>query len=334
MAQTNTPEGAKAEMPAAFAQLLAERKAREAQRTTREEKARKKAERQLVEAASAYTVDTIVKGVAGLQLDFGRSIDALIETLNGEADRLNDLRRAIDVEKRRIGALRNLQVAADALDLLLQEHQENLKAFEAAHEARRAALEQEMAEQRAAWAQEKAAFERDAEAQDALRQREREQAEEDYQYEQARKRKQATDAFEEEKRQLERRLQEQEAEKMAHWAEREAAIEARREQLERYQAQAQAFVQEQEAAVAQAREEALAQTRQDLQTETTLRAKERAARQRLFELKIESLEAQIAQQSEQIAQLSAQLQAAHHQTQALASRALAGPGSSNDGAGK
>ncbi len=65
----------------AFQQILAERKKLELKIATKQEEADKVKNQEILEAASTYTVDSIVKGLADLQLEFGGIVNSLSEKL-------------------------------------------------------------------------------------------------------------------------------------------------------------------------------------------------------------------------------------------------------------
>lgn len=67
----------KAKILDAFRQILAERQKIESKVATIEEEAQKAENQRVLEAASQYTADSIVRGLADLQLDFGTIISGL-----------------------------------------------------------------------------------------------------------------------------------------------------------------------------------------------------------------------------------------------------------------
>ncbi len=67
----------KAKILDAFQQILAERQKIESNVATKEEEAQKAENQRVLEAASQYTADSIVRGLADLQLDFGTIISGL-----------------------------------------------------------------------------------------------------------------------------------------------------------------------------------------------------------------------------------------------------------------
>ena len=93
---------------------------------TKEESAEKAKNKQLLEVASTYTIDSIVKGLADLQLDFGSLTSGLSEKLKAESSKLDELKRAIEIEAAQLQELQQIRVVAQALHILTQEHREKL----------------------------------------------------------------------------------------------------------------------------------------------------------------------------------------------------------------
>lgn len=135
----------------AFQQLFEARKSFPFRLAIREEVAEKERDKRVVETASTYTVESVVKGLAELQLHFGGDIEGLAARLSTEIRKLEDVRRAIEVETRHLEELRHITIAAEALNILTQEHQENARAFAADATRQRETLEQDITEKRQAW---------------------------------------------------------------------------------------------------------------------------------------------------------------------------------------
>lgn len=314
----------KAKLLNAFHKILAERRSLSSRVATREEEAEKARNRSVLETVSQYTADSIVRGLADLQLDFGTIITGLSTRLTTETDKLDDLQRAITVETERLQDLQQTRVVADALYLLTQEHQENLRQLEQQSTGDREALEQEIATTRKLWQQEQTEFEAGANESSELLQRERQRQEEDYTYETERSRKIATDEYEETQRQIERDIQATTATKEKDWAEREHVLASNQALLAEYQQKVAAFPTELEEATKKAREDGIRDANQDAKIKADLLAKEWEAAQQGYELQIQSLEAKIQKQTEQISEISTQLQTALRQAQELAMKAFDG----------
>ncbi len=306
----------------AFKQLLTEKKKIESKIATKEQEAEKEKNKEILQAASTYTVDSIVKGLADLQLEFGSIVTGLSTKLIGETSKLNELKRAIEIETQHLQELQEIRIVADALHILTQEHQENLKALEQKTAIEREALEKQQTIIRKSWQKEQEEYETALQEQNALLTAERQRETEDYQYELERTRKLETDEYEEIKRNLERELQASEKEKEKQWLERENNLTARQAEFQEHQKKIDGFPKELEDAVKKAREEAIKDVHQDAKVQADLSEKEWEATKQSNEFKIQSLEQTIQRQMEQITEITAQLQAASKQAQDIAMRAF------------
>ena len=89
---------AKEQLKQAFQQIVADKKKLEFKIATRQEIAEKEKNQQVLEVASTYTVDSIIKGLADLQLEFGSIVRQLSEKLANENSKLDELKLAIEIE--------------------------------------------------------------------------------------------------------------------------------------------------------------------------------------------------------------------------------------------
>lgn len=330
MEAAQTTAASKDQILKAFQKLLSERQQAVSRIATKQETAEREEDKKIVDLASTYTAESIVKGLADLQLNFGAAVDKLIGQLAVEAPKLGQLHRAIRVETQHLEELQKVRVAADALDILIQEHQERVKAFGQKSQQERQTLDREITETKQAWQKEQKEFEAAQKERQASVKKQRKQEETDYQYDLERTRKIEADKYAERKAALERQVAEADAKKEADWSERESMLAAQQETLEKYRALAASFPKELEAATQQAREEAMHSVYDDATIQADLFEKEVAANKKVAELKIQSLEGTIAEQTKQIEHLSAQLQLALKQVQELASKAVAGRGKTSD----
>jgi len=310
---------------AAFQQLFEARKQFPSRMASREEVAEKERDKRVVETASTYTVESVVKGLAELQLHFGGDIEGLASRLSTEIRKLEDMRRAIEVETRHLEELRHITIAAEALNILTQEHQENARAFTADTTRQRETRERDIAEKQQAWQKDQEVHEQSVAAYEAALQKERQQEEETYRYEVERKRKIETDAYEQKKQQVEVELAETTAEKEKDWARREAILTGQQQQLETYKATVQTFPQELAAAVQQARDEAIKAAQQTAKVRADLLAKEEEANRKVHEAEMQTLHDTMSQQKAQIDALAADLKAALKQVQELSTKVIGGP---------
>ena len=319
----NVPNYDKAQILQQFKQLLAESKLVEAPISIKQKQLQVEADQKILEATSAYTVESIVKGLADLQLDFNSRVDDISGKLSTEVNKLTELRHAIRVATQRLDELQKIRIAAEALNILIQENEHQSAAFEKESGQKRQDLENEIANARAGWKKELVEFESvNKERQERLK-KERKKNEADYKYDVERKRKIEADKHEDQKRLLERRLAEESERRESDWAEREKMLAARQAELEQNQALAAKYAQELNEAVQNAQAEATQDAQEKAAFAAELFEKEVAANREVYELQIKSLEESIEKQAKQIEDLNAQLQAAVKQSQELAFKTVA-----------
>lgn len=308
----------------AFQQVVDHHEAQKARIITAEEAAERAREREVVKVASGYTVEVIIKGLADLQLHFGDTIDMVAKRLSGEASRLDELRRAIDVETAFGKQLNDIRIAADALSILKQEHREALKGFEEDALEKREALDAEIKQSQSDWAAERAQHEAEVKKYDEKLARDRKKGEDDFAYELARKRKLEADALADKREKAERQIDEEEGRRKKQWAEREALLAQRAEEHALHKAKVEAFPQEVDEAAKKAREESLKEGFADAKVKAELLEKEVEANRKVYALQISSLEETVKKQGEQIEAFTAKLQIALSQAQELALKAIEG----------
>ncbi len=306
----------------AFQQILAENKKLESKIATKQESAEKVKNKQILEVASTYTVDSIVKGLADLQLEFGGIVNTLSDKLAKENSKLDELNRAIEIETQNLRELQQIRVVADTIDILTQEHQEKLKTLEQDTNSKREALEKEIGETRKSWQQEEQLHTESVINFNNVLVKYRALETEEYQYKLENTIKINTDVYEAKKRQQERQIEESNQEKEKNWSEREKIIYANKSLFTEYQQKIAAFPTELEEAIKKAREEAIKETSQKAKVEADLFEKEWDATKQSYELKIQSLEETIQKQVEQMEEITSQLQTALKQAQDLALRAF------------
>ncbi|MEB3340333.1 hypothetical protein [Okeania sp.] len=326
---TTTSENSKFKVMKSFEQILNARKNITSKVATKEEEAEKEKGKQILETAVTYTNDTIVKGLADLQLDFGSIVNQLLQNLHQESAKLNELKLAIEIENQHLQELQKIRVVADALHILTQEHQEKLGLIERNFNEHQENLTKDMTTKRKAWQKEQQEFELTIEEQNQLLIKQREKEVSDYQYELERQRKIETDDYEEMKRNMERELRYLGQQKEKQWQERESYLAENQTKFEADREKVNGFEEELKQAFVKAKEEAVQEANREAKVKADLFAKEWEGMKNGYELKIQSLSETIQRQTEQISDISTQLQAAIQQTQDLAMRAFASSNNSS-----
>ena len=259
-----------------------------------------------------------------MQVELGGAIDGLADQLEREASKLGELRHALASESRRLGDLRNTRVAAEALEILIQDHKKKDETLDARAQSERQDLEDKIGTQRAAWAREEAERTLARGEAEAAQTRDRRAKEEQYTYEIDRQRKLSADEFAEKKRLLERSLAETGASKDKNWGEREKLLAAASGEIEALRARVDLAPKQLEEETKKARERAIGRITAEAKHEAELQERESAANIEVFELRIKALEDRIARQLTQLSELQRQLGTALEQGQNLAHKAIEG----------
>ena len=289
---------------------------------TKQEEAQLVKNKEIVTKAATYTVDTIVKGMADLQLEFGSIISGLSDRLTGEVEKLTEVKQSIEIETQHRSELQQVRVVADALHIITQEHQQSLKAIEQQLTVDRENISKEQINLRKQWEQNQRDYtDRQTElVMNITKDRQNEQDE--IQYKITRDRQLQTDAYTETKRNQEQDILSQDREQQKQWKEREKFLKDNQKLTDENTAKVTAFPAELEEAVKKAREEAIKETSNDAKVKADLAEKEWEGNKQGFETKIQSLERVIDRQNQQIIAIAEQLQTVINQAQSLAMKAF------------
>ena len=189
----------KEEMLKAYNDLVARFQEKQEDASERQTEVKRVAEASAVEKASNYTVESIIKGLANLNIYVGKALNDLSRELTTEADKLAEIRDAMAIESKSLEELHDIHLAADTLASLIRDHQEKKAAFE----TERAEAEQEfnfqMAEKRFEWKKEQEAYAAALRDNETRVKKEREREREEYEYNLALARKKDKDAYEAQK---------------------------------------------------------------------------------------------------------------------------------------
>jgi hypothetical protein len=280
---------------------------------TKEEEAQLAKNKEIVTQAASYTVDTIVKGMADLQLEFGSIINGLSNRLTVEVEKLNVVKQSIEIETQHRAELQQVRVVADALYIITQEHQQSLKTIEQKLATDRENLDKEQVNLRTQWERTDRDYtEQQAETLTVVT-KERQKEQDEVQYKVIRDRQLQTDTYTDTKRNQEKDLQSQDRDKQKQWKEREKFLKDNQKLADENAAKVIAFPAELEEAVKRAREEAIKETSSDAKVKADLAEKEWEGTKQGFEMKMQSLERVIERQNTQILSISEQLQTVMNQ---------------------
>jgi hypothetical protein len=307
------PKRSKAEVDEEFAEIREEAASTRETMEAKAEEVRKQKETEIRQAVQGLSVDAVVGEISNLGLEVSKSLAALSDQLVQEVNRLATVREAVTLEHKELEQLHKIDVAATAIDQLVQDYCRQ-----------KDQLESEIAAQRIAWAEEKKQAEQERKEQEEALKKQRVRETEEYEYRKALERKKAQDKYEEEVKLLARANKEKQEALEKSWREREDALKASEEELQRLRKEAAEFParlrQESELAAA----EAARATEQKFEQRILLLGKDNETEKRLAELRIKALEENLTRQSAQMAALEKQLEEAKRQVQEIAVKAIEG----------
>ncbi len=318
----NTPHAEPQTILKAFEKLRIDQQRLESQVATKEVLAARQQDKELVKLATSYTAESIFQALAKLQSGFGQSATEWSKTMAEEVAKLAQIQRAIQVEIQRLESLRNIQIAAEALNILQQEHQQVLQKLATEYRQQQENLETEMSKQRQVWQQQQENFEKAKVKQVLVLAKVRQAEEEDYEYQIKRQRLEEANGYEQQKLTLERELADGQQTRERNWGAREDFLAKQQAPFEEYKIKVDNMAKDIEEAMKKSREEAIKETYREEENKAKLLEKEVEAKRKAAELKIESFTKTIEEQRVRIAQLSEQLQAASKQAQQLAITAV------------
>jgi myosin heavy subunit len=303
----------KAEVQQEFDEVQHEvEQAREAKDRKADEAARLH-EGEVRQAVDAITVDSVVQKISGLGLEVGKALSDISAKLGAEVQMLASVREAVALERSELERLHKIDVAATALDQLVQDY---------AREKER--LEEEISAQRAAWEEESARIERDRKEQEEGLKKQRQRETEDYEYKKTLERKKAQDKYDEEQRLTEKRNQERQETLEKSWQQREAALKEREEELAKLRLDAANFPARLEKEAQGAAERARRETEARFEQQILVMQKDAETERRVAELRIKTLEEAAERQTAHAAALEKQLADAKQQVQDIAIKAIEG----------
>ncbi len=286
--------------------------ARESADAKAEESARLRAA-EVRQSVDGTTVDGVVQKIAGLGLEISKALGNVSAKLVEEVERLSAVREAVNLERAELERLHKMDVAATALDQMVQDY---------AREKDR--LESEIAGQRAAWETESRDAERERKELEEGLKKSRAREIEEYEYKKGLERKKAQDKYEEDQRIQEKKNKERQESLEKSWSQRETALKEQEQELVRLRQEAQEFPETLKTESDKAAVLAAKAAEQKFEQEIVLLKREADTEKRLAILQVKSFEDTIARQAAQIVALQKQVDEAKQQVQDIAVKAIEG----------
>jgi len=290
-------------------QVAATREARNA----KAEEAATLDEAEVRQAVDGLSVEGVAKSISALGIQISKALAAVSDDLIAEVQRLAIVREAVALERAELERLHKIDVAATALDQLVQDY-----------DSKSQALEAEMSTRRATWEGELKARERAEREYDENVKKQRQRETEEYEYKKTIDRKKSQEKYDEDMRTIEKKNREKQEALEKSWEQRERTIKEREEEGIRLRQEVSGFPSRLQAETERAASDATRQTEQRFEQQVLMMTREREADRRLSDLQIKTLEESVARQTAQMAALQKQLDEAKQQVQDIAVKAIEG----------
>jgi len=305
-----------------FETLLENYKLNSKQLVTKEELLALAKRKDTVKKVASYSFDTIVKTLSELQLSFSGNLDTWSANLSDEAKKSSELTEAIQLETERLKRCNDVKIASDALYILKEENNKNLRSLEEKFENKFQHIEEQKTQLKAEWQNEQEIYNRKVLEENVFLEKERAKENERYKYDRERQLEAEKDKYEEEKKLLERTLFESSSLKERIWKEREEKLKAlEKDYIENKQKIAHYEIELNEE-IKKETEKATTEIKLEIFTNQKLISKDEEANGLISLHQIHTLEVQINKNEEEIRMLNEKYNQAIIQISELSNKAL------------
>ncbi len=290
--------------------------------TSAEQASEQKRQETVASVTSTYTVEAFLAEGSKKRLDLNDQVAAIVQRLQGETGTLENTQLAVNVLQSQLEEVRNVRLAADALELIKQDHEQRMASR--AEEARITleSDEKEYATRRQLWANDDESL---AEARSAQKRRiyeQRARTEANYSYLRNRRRKQAEDERAEMLAQTERSLKDNDEHVKARFAEAELKITALEDAAEKDREVIAQLTEKLQTEPNSARESAIKRVSSDAKSEAEALTREHEVALATKDHEIETRNKHLVRQSEDTKRLEERIERATEHNQKLALEAM------------
>lgn len=277
-----------------------------------------------VEAAKKTTVEGVIEDVSALKNQLGKTLNDLTEKLTHQSEKLHQLNQAVSVQQQRLKELYDIDAATESFFKLTEAYEERKLAMEEEYSSRKSELEEEIQKTRNAWEEEKKKHTAEWADMKSAQKKEWEREEEEYLYNRDKQRKLDEDTYMEKKRQLEKELEETKARVLGELSEREAKVKQSEEEIKDLREKVKAFPEQLQKEVENAKKKTSDELRAKMDQELKVATMQREWEKKMFQQKIDFLEAALKDKEEEIAELKKEKMKAVSEVSQIASKAIEG----------
>lgn len=321
ISQANT----KREILDAYEELAARLDTQQLESAKPEQKAKERQKRIAIETADEISAETVLSSIDSLKTELNRTLSEIGEHLENEVKKYQTVKEAVANQEAALEDIYEIQKHASSLTALVELQRQQRSDFESEMEEQRSQLEAEIDGARTAWKREREAYEQEQKERIALDKKHRDREKAEFEYSFQREHEIAQEQFEHEKQRLERDIKARREELEGDLLRREAEIGARERELTELREKVEAFPKELQEKVGEAVAQAQASFAKELENRELLLTKEFEGERRVFQAKIEALEASLKEHVSRSASLANQVEKAYTQVQDVAVRAIGAP---------
>ncbi len=269
-------------------------------------------------------VEAIIKNLHQMKSQFSDAASVLQQELSVEAVNLQALNNEVSQYIEQLKSLHQIEFNENSLATLIQKYETTAELQQQELTEQKQALSDELSKQQEQWQKQQQSHTHMVKEQEKELKKQRKREAQEYKYELEQHHSQDQDKFKQQQKAYADELKTIEEEQQQQWQQQEAVLAKREQQAQELKDKAQGLDKELALAIKKAEEEGTGIAKRQIKNQVNLLQKEHEGKQRVFELKIASLEQTIAKQSHQIQELSKQLNTALKQAQDLAVKALEG----------
>lgn len=256
----------------------------------------RKEEEHILEKTASLLPQNLDDDISALNKKMKETLNGLRDKLVGESEKLSELRKAIEIETKRLEEVHNIKLANDTLQTLIADYGLKQKEMEKLRTETEHSFNDEMEQKRKNW--------------------EREQ--EEYKYNLKLERKKEEDGYELEQTKKKKSWQDEIDKKEAALNEKEEILSGREEDIENMRMQIDEFPAKSEEAIEKAKKEQAAVLQKDFDVKRELAEEKWNSVKNILEAKLDNLQEILKNQNIEIASLKKSLYEANQKAQSLA----------------
>lgn len=301
------------ETQAEFDQLQEEQRSAVSRATSKEKQLEEEQLATVRATVEGVSVESIVSSISTLGVQVNKSLNELSLKLVEEVQLLDQLRSAVEVERRELERLHKIDVVQVTIDQMLADY-----------ETRKQQLESEIETTRRSWNEERELFERSSKEFEENLRKTRLREKEEYEYSKLQERKKSEDKYAEEQRLLLRANKEKQESLEKSWAEREKFLKINEDEFSRLKKEVVGFEDRLKLEVSKAIEATKKEMEGQHSHQMLILRKEFEAEKKVSDLQIKTLTDTLERQFAQIEGLQKRLEEAKQQVQDIAVKAIEG----------